>query len=489
MMVEVNHELDARGEYKGSFKAIASDTGYMPKPEFEIPKAEPQFATVISNTDPQGQGRVKVRFDWQNHDTTDFIRVMSPDAGGTGAITQNRGYVAIPEVGDQVMVGFVHNHPDRPFVMGGLFHGGTALGGGIDNHLRSIQTKSGIKVLMNDNERSVKIEDPSGNIYFMDGQGNINVTAPNKITMNATDIQMNAYNNLEMNVSNNVIINAMAKFLVYTPFMQQVVSGFMNLFSGKILLSSKETLDIEAKEAKLHGTEKTIVHSDKQAIINSKGTTEMYGESGNQLSNKATDMTTTQTETISTAIVCFRPAPAWNGEYGFDWLREKDNGLTPNDPAYNAIIEGGYKDGISDFTGGATGTAYTKLKTQYKNIPISRKPPQAGSTPPTVPPTAEYFVPYLTLFSKEFVDTLPATIANKPKYESEIKILVEIEEDIDRLEFEYDKTLFTIDKPILSDKTKTTGLMNGSDGTVKLTCLKDLDAEKEIYTLTLKKSL
>ena len=481
MMVEVNHELDARGEYKGSFKAIASDTGYMPKPEFEIPKAEPQFATVISNIDPQGQGRVKVRFDWQNHDTTDFIRVMSPDAGGTGAITQNRGYVAIPEVGDQVMVGFVHNHPDRPFVMGGLFHGGTALGGGIDNHLRSIQTKSGIKILMNDNDRSVRIEDPSGNTYFMDGKGNINITAPNKITMNATDIHMNAYNNLEMNVSNNVIINAMSKLFIFTPFMKNVVSGFMSFFSGKALFSSKETLDIEAKETKLHGKEKTIVHSDKQAIINSKGTAEMYGESGNQLSNKAVDMTTTQTYTISTAIVYFRPATAWNGEYGFDWLREKDNGLAPaDDPAYDTIIEGGYNDGVTDLTGGATGTAYTKLKTEYKNIPISRKSLPAGSAAPATPPSTDYFVPYINLFSKEFVDTLPATVSNKPRFEAEIRVLVEIEEDIDRLEFEYDTTLFTIDKPILSDKTKTNGLVNGSDTLIKITCLKDLDSEKEI---------
>lgn len=70
---------------------------------------------------------MSVKFDWQLHDTTDFIRMMSPDAGGTDQVSQNRGYVAIPEVGDQVMVGFVHNHPDRPFVMGGMFHGQVGL--------------------------------------------------------------------------------------------------------------------------------------------------------------------------------------------------------------------------------------------------------------------------------------------------------------------------------------------------------------------------
>jgi len=197
MVTEATHEIDTIGHYSGSFFGIASDTGYLPKPEFTIPKAEPQIATVISNADPEGQGRVQVRFDWQTNDTTHFIRMMSPDAGGTDKITQNRGYVAIPEVGDQVMVNFMHNHPDRPFVMGGMFHGQVGLGGGANNHLKSIQTRSGIKILMNDAEGSVNIIDPSGNTYFMDGAGNITVTAPKNMTFNAGE-------NLDINVGQNM---------------------------------------------------------------------------------------------------------------------------------------------------------------------------------------------------------------------------------------------------------------------------------------------
>jgi len=185
MITETVHEIDTIGHYHGSFAGIAADTGFLPKPDYTTPIAEPQLATVISNTDPENQGRVQVRFDWQTNDTTHFIRMMSPDAGGTDQITQNRGYVAIPEVGDQVMVNFVHNHPDRPFVMGGMFHGEAGLGGGINNHLKSIQTRSGIRILMNDEEGSVKIVDPSGNIYFMDGKGNISMNAPKNFTLNA----------------------------------------------------------------------------------------------------------------------------------------------------------------------------------------------------------------------------------------------------------------------------------------------------------------
>ena len=273
MMTEVTHEIDTLGHYTGTFEAIASDTGYMPKPEFEIPKAEPQFATVISNTDPQGQGRVQVRFDWQLHDTTNFIRVMSPDAGGTGAITQNRGYVAIPEVGDQVMVSFVHNHPDRPFVMGGLFHGGTALGGGVNNHMRSIQTKSGIKVLMNDDEKSVTILDPSGNTYFMDGNGNIEVTAPNDITFTAgknmnisvgqnmtTSVGMNSNLSISGNSTESVSqnkttsIGLLHNLSVGTNYMVNVIGKMMEFITGN-------------KESN--------IEKDKQTIIKGKGQTQV----------------------------------------------------------------------------------------------------------------------------------------------------------------------------------------------------------------------
>ncbi|REC60053.1 Vgr family protein [Chryseobacterium pennae] len=208
MVTEVIHEVDTLGRYEGRFEAIAADTGYIPTPDFTVPIAEPQIATVISNTDPMGQGRVTVRFDWQLHDTTNFIRMMAPDAGGTDQITQNRGYVAIPEVGDQVMVGFVHNHPDRPFVMGGMFHGGTAMGGGVDNHLKSIQTRSGIRVLMNDAEGSVTIVDPSGNNYFMDGKGNIIVTAPKNMTFNAGEnLTINVGQDMKTTVGNDNAIN------------------------------------------------------------------------------------------------------------------------------------------------------------------------------------------------------------------------------------------------------------------------------------------
>ena len=289
MIVETTHEVDTLGHYTGTFKAIASDTGFLPTPEFTIPIAQPQLATVISNTDPQGQGRVTVKFDWQLHDTTDFIRMMSPDAGGTDQISQNRGYVAIPEVGDQVMVGFVHNHPDRPFVMGGMFHGGTALGGGVNNHMRSIQTKSGIKVLMNDEEKSVTILDPSGNTYFMDGEGNITVTAPKNMTFNAgenldinvgqnmtTSVGMNQSDTIGMNKSTSVTMNntqsvGMLNMLsVGTDFITNVVGKMTEFIKGnKESHTEKDRIRVSNGKITVQSTGNHEQHSEKEIHNNS----------------------------------------------------------------------------------------------------------------------------------------------------------------------------------------------------------------------------
>lgn len=280
MVTEVTHEIDTIGHYKGSFEGIASDTGFLPKPEFNIPKAEPQLATVISNADPEGQGRVQVRFDWQTNDTTHFIRMMSPDAGGTDQVTQNRGYVAIPEVGDQVMVNFVHSHPDRPFVMGGMFHGGVALGGGTDNRVKSIQTRSGHRIIFTEDE-SIIITDKSGNEIHLDTTGsNITITAPETMTLNCRNMNINVGENMNtivgMNKSDSIGMNNTET--VGAMKLTSVVGDASMLITGKLTEIIEGDVHSETKKERNEVSEGKIItqsagtneqHSDKVVKNNS----------------------------------------------------------------------------------------------------------------------------------------------------------------------------------------------------------------------------
>ncbi|MCT2593929.1 VgrG-related protein [Streptomyces sp. N2-109] len=80
--------------------------------------------TVTDTKDPDGLGRVKVRFPWLSDEyASDWARTAQ--AGGTGG-----GAAFIPEVGDEVLVGFEQGHLDRPYVLAALYNGQDKPGGG-----------------------------------------------------------------------------------------------------------------------------------------------------------------------------------------------------------------------------------------------------------------------------------------------------------------------------------------------------------------------
>ncbi|MGW3950407.1 VgrG-related protein [Streptomyces sp. NPDC004752] len=80
--------------------------------------------TVTDTKDPEGLGRVKVRFPWLSDEyASDWARTAQ--ASGTGG-----GEAFIPEVGDEVLVGFEQGHLDRPYVLAGLYNGQDKPGGG-----------------------------------------------------------------------------------------------------------------------------------------------------------------------------------------------------------------------------------------------------------------------------------------------------------------------------------------------------------------------
>jgi phage protein D/phage baseplate assembly protein gpV len=75
-------------------------------------------AVVGDVKDPADLGRVKLTFPWLNKDyTSGWARVVQVGAG------KDRGALVLPEVGDEVLVGFTDGDFDAPYVLGGLYNG------------------------------------------------------------------------------------------------------------------------------------------------------------------------------------------------------------------------------------------------------------------------------------------------------------------------------------------------------------------------------
>lgn len=78
---------------------------------------------VMDNKHPEGAYRVKIKFPWIKStdagDDADYVsswaRVISPMAGG------GRGFYCLPEVGDEVVVSFVHGDIRYPMVLGAVW--------------------------------------------------------------------------------------------------------------------------------------------------------------------------------------------------------------------------------------------------------------------------------------------------------------------------------------------------------------------------------
>lgn len=87
--------------------------------------------------------------------------------------------------------------------MGGMFHGQVSLGGGSDNRVKSIQTRSGHRIIFTEDE-SIVITDKSGNEIHLDTTGsNINITAPETMTLNCKNMFINVGENMSTTVGSN----------------------------------------------------------------------------------------------------------------------------------------------------------------------------------------------------------------------------------------------------------------------------------------------
>ena len=205
-IIEIKHIYEP-GDYYNEFVGIPDLFNASPFIDTEaVPKGEEQPARVVDNNDPTGGGRIRVQFPWQEDkgQKTPWIRLIQPHSGA------GKGFHFIPEIGEEVLVSHESQNAEKPFVMGTHYNGSeTSSYHTSGNDKKVIHTRSGTKIILNDAEGSVFIEDPSGNTYLMDGAGNINVNAPKNMSFTAGEnVLINAGNNIVASAQKNVNILA-----------------------------------------------------------------------------------------------------------------------------------------------------------------------------------------------------------------------------------------------------------------------------------------
>ncbi len=127
---------------------------------------------VTDVSDPESQFRVKVSFPWLSDDYESWwCRVAQPGAGNA------RGLVWLPEVGDEVLVGFGHGDTRVPFVVGSLYNGVDAPpladqlvdGASGEVKLRALVSRTNHRLVLSD-------DDSASHVLLSTGDDNLTIT-------------------------------------------------------------------------------------------------------------------------------------------------------------------------------------------------------------------------------------------------------------------------------------------------------------------------
>jgi hypothetical protein len=211
-LISVVHRYDQTNGYRNEFTATPwMDYTHVEQPQPNL-MAGVVPARVVAHNDPRGMGRIQIRYDWMDDARTAWARMTTPSAGG------GRGFMFMPEVGDEVLVAFEHGDPERPYVIGALWNGvdsaprqGFLDGEGVEaagrdgimipkdvarNDIKRIVTKSGNRIQLADvgGKESIVISTPGGQmVQLIDccpetgGRKMICLNSPGDIFLNAPD--------------------------------------------------------------------------------------------------------------------------------------------------------------------------------------------------------------------------------------------------------------------------------------------------------------
>ncbi|EMK9289507.1 type VI secretion system tip protein VgrG, partial [Escherichia coli] len=145
------------------FAVIPADRTWRPQPRLKPLVDGPQSAVV---TGPEGEeifcdehGRVRVKFNWDRYNPADqdsscWIRVAQAWAG-TGF-----GNLAIPRVGQEVIVDFLNGDPDQPIIMGRTYHQENRTPGSLPGTKTQMTIRS--KTYMGSGFNELKFDDATG---------------------------------------------------------------------------------------------------------------------------------------------------------------------------------------------------------------------------------------------------------------------------------------------------------------------------------------
>ena len=242
----VRHDYDATGGWKTQAQFGHTPEWFSDEYEITAHKAGGTVPGVIGlhtgivtdNEDLDGEMRVRVKIPYVNPDDDGvWARIALADAGN------ERGMFFRPEVGDEVLIGFLYDDPRQPVILGMLHSSALAppLKPSNDNNQKGYTSREKLILLFDDDKKEVRIETPAGNkVTISEDQKTISLEDQNgnKIQLNEDGITAtdNANDTVTMQ-KGTVKVKGASKVVVDAPQIELVENASHPLVFGDSLLT------------------------------------------------------------------------------------------------------------------------------------------------------------------------------------------------------------------------------------------------------------
>jgi uncharacterized protein involved in type VI secretion and phage assembly len=173
------------------------------------------LGNVVRNDDPDGLGRVQLQFPWhENPKNSHWARLSTVMAG------PDRGWLSVPEVGDQVVVAFLREDVRFPIVLGAIWnddHKPPADNADGKNDKRMFRSRKEHELIFDDGQHGrvelkhqkgrhvvldddvVTMEDENGNFVKIEcAAGNITINAIGKLSIKAASVSIEAQGTMDL---------------------------------------------------------------------------------------------------------------------------------------------------------------------------------------------------------------------------------------------------------------------------------------------------
>ncbi|HEY6901330.1 MAG TPA: type VI secretion system tip protein VgrG [Puia sp.] len=196
-----------------------------------------QIGVVVKlENDPDGEFRIQVKVPViDNNADGIWTRIASLDAGS------DRGAFFMPEIGDEVIVGFINDDPRHAVVLGMLHSSAkqAPITPKDANDEKGFTTRSKMRVHFNDQTKTITIDTPAGNSIQLDEQGTkVEITDQNsnKVTMDTSGITVDSPLDIKIKAAANLDISAGAT---------------LSISAASITVKADANLDVQGALAKL----------------------------------------------------------------------------------------------------------------------------------------------------------------------------------------------------------------------------------------------